>query len=112
ALLDGYDQAAEDQLFKRIRWPSDGYRLFEIGHFIGDRDWFDGIVESNCVFVPRDLVERYGGFDESFSVPGGGDADLQLYEGKCAVPPTPGARLPGRGTVPPVHRGGPTHSTD
>ena len=53
AMGDGYDQAYEDQLFERIEWPRDGYRLFEIGHFIGDRDWFDGVWESNCMFVPR-----------------------------------------------------------
>ena len=43
-----------------IGWPADGYRLFEIGHFIGDRDWFDGLWESNCLFVPREPA-RAGG---------------------------------------------------
>ena len=43
-----------------IDWPADGYRLFEIGHFIGDRDWFDGLWESNCIFVPRALLEQVG----------------------------------------------------
>ena len=38
---------------REIEWPTDGYRLFDIGHFVGDRDWFDGIWESNCLFVPR-----------------------------------------------------------
>ena len=70
----------EDRLFERIDWPVDGYRLFEIGHFIGERDWFDGIVESNCLFVPRKLLEQVGGFDESFSMPGGGYANLDLFE--------------------------------
>ena len=36
---------------RQIGWPTEGYRLFEIGHFIGDRDWFDGVWESNCLFV-------------------------------------------------------------
>ena len=75
---DGYDQAYEDRLFEQIDWPTDGYRLFEIGHFIGDRDWFDGVWESNCMFVPRKLLEQVGGFDESFSMPGGGYANLEL----------------------------------
>ena len=64
AMHDGYDQAYEDELFEQIEWPLDGYRLFEIGHFIGDRDWFDGVWESNCMFVPRTLLEQVGGFDE------------------------------------------------
>ena len=48
---DGYDQAYEDRLFDAIDWPHAGYRLFEIGHFVGDRDWLDGVWESNCMFV-------------------------------------------------------------
>ncbi|MEZ5167454.1 MAG: hypothetical protein R2695_13540 [Acidimicrobiales bacterium] len=51
AMGDGYDQAYEDALFDRINWPHAGYRLFEIGHFVGDRDWFDGVWESNCMFA-------------------------------------------------------------
>ena len=61
----GYGQDVEDRLFDRIQWPADGYRLFEISHFIGERDWFDGIVESNCVFVPRKLLEQVGGLDDA-----------------------------------------------
>ena len=45
AIDDGYDIDYEDRLFEAIDWPDDGYRLFEIGHFIGDRDWFDGVWE-------------------------------------------------------------------
>src|SRR5262249_49917681 len=71
AMLAGYDQEAEDRLFERIEWPTDGYRLFDIGHFIGFRDWLDGLWESNCIFVPRTLLEQYGAFDERFTTPGG-----------------------------------------
>ena len=77
-MAGGYDQELEDLLFAEIDWPTDGYRLFEIGHFIGDRDWFDGDWESNCIFVPRSLVEQAGGIDESFSSPGGGFVNLEL----------------------------------
>jgi cephalosporin hydroxylase len=76
----GYDEELEDQLFAEIDWPSDGYRLFEIGHFIGKRDWFDGDWESNCIFVPRALVEQIGAMDERFSSPGGGFVNLDFYE--------------------------------
>jgi len=72
AVQGGYDEPYEDRLLEEIEWPADGYRLFEIGYFIGERDWFDGILESNCVFVPRRLAEQAGGMDESFSRPGGG----------------------------------------
>jgi len=40
-MAHGYDQGYEDELFEKIQWPQNGYRLFEIGHFIGFRDWFD-----------------------------------------------------------------------
>ena len=66
----GYDGEYEDRLLAEVGWPTDGYRLFEIGHFIGDRDWIDGDWESNCMFVPRELLEQVGAMDESFSVPG------------------------------------------
>lgn len=101
----GYDQAAEDSLFDSINWPVDGYLLFNISHFIGDRDWFDGVVESNCLFAPRDLLEQVGGFDESFSVPGGGYANLDLYERLGATPGVTVASLLGEGTFHQVHGG-------
>jgi cephalosporin hydroxylase len=82
----GYDQELEDQLFTEIDWPTDGYRLFEIGHFIGRRDWFDGDWESNCIFVPRALVEQLGGMDERFASPGGGFVNLDFYERMVCSP--------------------------
>ncbi|MEZ5181017.1 MAG: TylF/MycF/NovP-related O-methyltransferase [Acidimicrobiales bacterium] len=69
AMDAGYDQAAEDRLFEAIAWPDAGYRLFEIGHFVGDRDWFDGMWESNCIFVRRAQLEQVGGYDEASPSP-------------------------------------------
>ena len=42
--------------------------------------WFDGMWESNALFVPRSLLEQVGCFDESFAMPGGGYANLELFE--------------------------------
>jgi cephalosporin hydroxylase len=89
-MIEGYDQTMEDRLFAEIAWPDDGYRLFEVAHFIGGRDWFDGLWESNCVFVPRKLLEQVGGFDDTFSMPGAGYANLDMYERLAA---TPGVRV-------------------
>ena len=69
-VLKGYDEGYEDQLFEQIEWPVDGYRLFEIGHFIGGRDWFDGQWESNCIFVPASLLDQVGAMDHDFNAPG------------------------------------------
>jgi cephalosporin hydroxylase len=108
----GYDQQVEDRLFAGIDWPVDGYRLFEIGHFIGDRDWFDGMVESNCLFVPRKLLEQLGGFDETFSMPGGGYANLDLFERLALSPGVTSASILGEGTFHQFHGGTTTNVAD
>ena len=95
-----------------IAWPHDGYRLFEIGHFVGDRDWFDGVWESNCLFVPRSLLEQVGGFDESFSMPGGGYANLDLYERLGSTPGVTVATILGEGSFHQLHGGTTTNQPD
>jgi len=112
AMIAGYDQTYEDALFDEIQWPLDGYRLFDIGHFIGDRDWFDGLWESNCVFVPRKLLEQYGGFDESFDMAGGGYANLELYERLGAAPDVHVVTILGEGSFHQVHGGTTTNRVD
>ena len=108
----GYDQAFEDRLFKKIGWPGDGYRLFEIGHFIGDRDWFDGLWESNCIFVPRELLEQVGCFDEHFAEAGGGYANLDFYERLVASPGTTMVSILGEGSFHQLHGGTTTNQLD
>ena len=104
-VAEGYNQSYEDVLFDKINWPSDGYRLFDIGHFIGERDWFDGMWESNCLFAPRSLLEQVGGFDERFSMPGGGYANLDLYERLGASPDVTVVTMLGEGSFHQVHGG-------
>jgi cephalosporin hydroxylase/GT2 family glycosyltransferase len=108
----GYDQRAEDRLFESVDWPVDGYRLFEIGHFIGERDWFDGVIESNCLFAPRKLLEQVGGFDESFAMPGGGYANLDLFERLAQSPGVTPASILGEGTFHQFHGGTTTNVAD
>ncbi|NLD77855.1 MAG: glycosyltransferase [Acidimicrobiales bacterium] len=104
-VAEGYDKDYEDKLFETINWPADGYKLFDIGHFIGNRDWFDGMWESNCVFVPRAQLEQAGGFDERFSMPGGGYANLDLYERIGASPDVTVVSILGEGSFHQVHGG-------
>jgi cephalosporin hydroxylase len=108
----GYDQTYEDRLFEHIQWPENGYRLFEIGHFIGDRDWLDGLWESNCVFVPRKLLEQVGSFDESFSMPGGGYANLDFYERVGSTPGVNVVTMLGEGSFHQLHGGTTTNQED
>jgi cephalosporin hydroxylase len=101
----GYDTEREDRLFEQIQWPRDGYRLFDVGHFIGDRDWFDGEWESNCIFVPRELLDQIGAMDESFSTPGGGFVNLDLFERLVAAPGVTHVTILGEGSFHQVHGG-------
>jgi cephalosporin hydroxylase/GT2 family glycosyltransferase len=112
AQQEGYDQRTEDRLFESMDWPVDGYRLFEIGHFIGERDWFDGVIESNCLFAPRKLLEQVGGFDESFTMPGGGYANLDLFERLAQSPGVTPASILGEGTFHQFHGGTTTNVAD
>lgn len=111
-MQSGYDEAFEDRLFDEIEWPTDGYRLFDIGHFVGDRDWFDGVWESNCLFVPRSLLEQVGAFDESFSEPGGGYANLEFYERLASAPDITVASIIGEGSFHQIHGGTTTNVVD
>jgi cephalosporin hydroxylase len=108
---DGYDQAVEDDLFGRIAWPEDGYRLFEIGSFFGDRDWFDGMWESNCIFVPRALIDQSGAFDARFTIPGGGYTNSEFYLRMVGTPGVSPVTILGEGSFHQVH-GGTTTNAD
>jgi cephalosporin hydroxylase len=108
----GYDGSYEDRLFEEIEWPRDGYRLFDVGHFIGDRDWFDGLWESNCIFVPRSLMQQAGGMDESFSMPGGGYANLDFYERMCATAGVTLVSMLGEGSFHQLHGGTTTNQPE
>jgi cephalosporin hydroxylase len=112
AMQTGYDQAYEDKLFESIGWPEDGYRLFDIGHFVGTRDWFDGVWESNCLFAPRSVVEQSGGFDDGFSMPGGGYTNLDIYERLGSTPGVTVATIIGEGSFHQVHGGTTTNQSD
>jgi cephalosporin hydroxylase/glycosyltransferase involved in cell wall biosynthesis len=110
-MLHGYDKAYEDRLFESIEWPSDGYRLFDIGHFIGERDWFDGLWESNCLFVPRKTLEQIGGLDAAFTMPGGEYANLDFYERVTSAPDVVLVSMLGEGSFHQIHGGTTTNES-
>jgi len=112
AMGSGYDQSFEDRLFRRVQWPSNGYRLFEIGHFVGDRDWLDGVWESNCMFASRAQLEQVGAFEERFTMPGGGYANLELYERLGSAPDITVCSILGEGSFHQVHGGTTTNQTE
>ena len=111
-MQSGYDEGYEDKLFSQIEWPRDGYRLFDIGHFVHDGDWFDGTWESNCLFAPRKLLEQVGGFDEGFAMAGGGYANLDLFERLGASPDVKVVSILGEGSFHQLHGGTTTNLSD
>jgi cephalosporin hydroxylase len=112
AVLKGYDEGYEDRLFEQIEWPVDGYRLFEIGHFIGGRDWFDGQWESNCIFVPASLLDQVGAMDHDFNLPGGGFANLDFFERMTTSPRINLVTILGEGSFHQVHGGTTTNTPE
>jgi glycosyltransferase involved in cell wall biosynthesis len=103
----GYTQEVEDELLDRIAWPKEPYRLFEIAAFMGKKQpgWFGRFFETNCLILPRFVLDAIGGCDERFDLPGGGFLNLDLFS-RCAE--YPGAQvfvLLGEGSFHQVHGG-------
>jgi glycosyltransferase involved in cell wall biosynthesis len=86
-IFNGYNKAEEDILLERINWPSDGYRLFEIGVFIGlnNPNWFTRSFESNYLFVRKTLFHSIGGANTEFDIPGGGFLNLDMLKESTKV---------------------------
>ncbi|HVU03178.1 MAG TPA: hypothetical protein VHE30_15565 [Polyangiaceae bacterium] len=103
----GYDLATESALLQRIRFPEDGYRLFEIACFSGScaAGFFLPYAESNCVVVPRRLFEELGGYDEGFVRAGGGYSNLDFYRRVLERDDVTLFVTPGEGTFHQLHGG-------
>jgi cephalosporin hydroxylase len=112
AMAGGYDQDYEDRLFEEIAWPADGYRLFEIATPVGERDWFDPRWETNCLFTPRALLEQAGAFDETFSMPGGGYTNLDLFERLTSTPDVTVVDILGEASFHQLHGGTTTNEPE
>jgi len=107
SVLNGYDTEAEDKLLEATAWTRDGYRLFDISVFAGSsaRGWFQPITESNALFMHRTLWNELGGFDQAFSLSGGGLVNLDLFRRALSLPDSLPVTLLGEGTFHQVHGG-------
>jgi len=110
----GYTRSQEDILFDKIAWPQDGYRLFIISTPIWEspNHWLDGMIESNCLFVPRTTYARIGGMDEAFEEPGAGYANLDLFKRAVAAVPEPVIAILGEASFHQFHDGTTTNVSD
>lgn len=106
SLVHGYDHTQEDELLAAIDWPTNPYRLFEIGSPHDPSDgWFRLVGESNFTFVHRDVLERVGGFDERYLAVGGGHVNLDVQTAIYEQPDVDLVMLIGEGTFHQFHRG-------
>ncbi len=110
----GYDRAVEDGLLARIGWPADADRLFEIAVFAGssERGYFSPIAESNAFLLEREAFLAIGGYRESFAGPGGGLANLEVFERLVAAHEGRVVTLIGDGTFHQHHGGAATANAD
>ena len=108
----GYCQATEDAMLSGIGWEDDGYRLFEISALAGSSagGWFELPAESNAVFLRAEHWRALAGFDERFTTPGGGLANLDIWSRICADETGELIMLLGEATFHQVHGGIATNS--
>ncbi|MCC7516484.1 MAG: glycosyltransferase family 2 protein [Pseudomonadales bacterium] len=107
AMLEGYDEAFEQTLLEKIRWPEDGYRLFEICCLSGTSagGYLKPLGESNVLAMPRHIWEKLGGYDPGFTETGGGQCNLDLHKRAVELPETVLVTLLGEGSFHQFHGG-------
>lgn len=119
-IAEGYSESVEDALLAQIRWPEDGYRLFEIGtpyRIVEDPQtrpklfWFVRMFESNCLFVRRQSFLAVGGCDERFDLPGGGILLPDLYRELARLDDAVIVQLLGEASFHQIHGGVSTNTT-
>jgi len=77
----GYNQEVEDKLLNEIDWYRNPAKLFEVSVLAGSSKsgFFSAIRESNAFVASRIMLEKIGKFDERFTSPGGGLANLEIF---------------------------------
>jgi len=110
----GYSGLQEDMLFDKIGWPGDGYKLFNVGTPVWESPyhWFNGIIESNCLFLPRAVYDGIGGMNEAFDEPGAGYANLDLFKRAVSAVEEPVVALLGEASFHQFHGGTTTNVFD
>jgi len=114
-VLNGYDKTAEDELLKKIQWPTDGYRLFEISTPLRSGasriTWFNRVPESNCLFIKKSVFQGQGGAEERFDYPGGGFLNLDIFKRAVEAPGVTPVQIIGEGSFHQLHGGITTNSS-
>lgn len=106
----GYTQKTEDEILAALDWQADGYRLFRRAAwaFSNPTGHFGSIAESCATFMSRKTYEAVGGYDDAFTLPGGGYANLDFFKRCCALDESRFVLLAGEGTFHQYHGGATT----
>lgn len=82
SMLDGYNQAVEDEMLSHVNWTSRGYLLFNVASLGGSclGGYYSPINESNCLSLRKNKYLEMGGYDENFLMGGGGLANLDFLK--------------------------------
>lgn len=108
AMLDGYDQTAEDHLLATVDWQHDGYELFRIASLAasaGGGYFSPFTAESNAVALTLRQFEKLGGYDERFRSRGGGLVNLDFFNRALADATADPVLLLGEATFHQFHGG-------
>ncbi|PZQ10768.1 MAG: hypothetical protein DI565_19510 [Ancylobacter novellus] len=105
SIHEGYDRIVEDALLASIDWPDGGDRLFEISSPAVGEGWPGPLVESNALFMRREMWDEVGLYEPRFTSAGGGAANPDLFIRACALPGAQLVKLVGEATFHQIHGG-------
>ncbi len=105
SVAEGYNSEIEDRLISEAGWPERPDALFDISVFAGSSQpgFFGHIAESNAFSMSRKVFDQRGGFDERFTSPGGGLANLEFFHRYVTWPHARNVCLLSEGTFHQVH---------
>jgi glycosyltransferase involved in cell wall biosynthesis len=110
---EGYDQVAEDRTLRQYDWKQNGYELFKVAGAFADASggWFGCLLESGCFGMRKIDYLTLGGFDERFQTPGGGLANLDIFNRALSRKDFEYVVLLGEGTFHQFHGGVASNAT-
>ena len=97
----------EEEALRWIGWPENGYSLFSHAILPGETPvrYVLDAIESNCLVAKRSLFVEAGGFDERFDEPGGGLANIEIFERLIHRPDVTYVAFAGEGSFHQDHHG-------
>lgn len=107
SIKEGYCQEVEDRLLDTVDWREDGYELFKLSSLGGSSSagYFSPISETSAIFMRKESFRELNGYDEQFTLPGGGLVNMDFYRRSCELPGVETVMLLGEGTFHQVHGG-------